>query len=110
MFKDWEDCERMSTGAQSTGLSKEEIPRHYRAMANSVLFQRSRNEHVIITEDPEMPPFVKRWDITSMSVLEMDAASTKARQRYHREIKDYEARKRTAVMTQSQRQLWRPSK
>lgn len=113
MFKEWEDCEKMSTKTGSDGMSKEDVPRHYRAIMNSVLFQRSKeNEFLIVTENTEIVSFARKWNVTSMSALEMDTASTKALQRYHQEIKDYEGRKRKAARsaTQTQRQLWTPSK
>ena len=113
MFKDWQDCEKMSTKTETDGTSKEDIPRHFRAMINGVLFQRSEaNEFCIVTEDSDLAAFAKRWKITIMSAIEMDAASTKALQRHHREMKDYEGRNRTVSRpaTQSQRHLWTPSK
>jgi len=113
MFKEWEDCEKMSTTTEIDGLSKEDIPRHFRAMINSVLFQRSKkSEFCIVTEDSDLASFATRWKVTTISAIEMDAVSTKALQRYHRDMKDYEGRKRTAARpgAQSQRHLWTPSK
>lgn len=113
MFKVWEDCEKMSTKTETDEISKEDIPRHFRAMINGVLFQRSKeNEFCIVTEDSDLASFAKRWKITTMSAIEMDAMSNNAVQRYHREMKDYEGRKRTAARptAQGQRHLWTPSK
>jgi hypothetical protein len=113
MFQDWKDCEKLSVKKGEETLSKDEIPRHLRAMTNCVLFQRSKgNEMFMVTEDPKLIAFVERWNIKTMAMVELDAMSSEVLAKYHRDMKAYEARKRTASRSNppTQRKLWTPQK
>lgn len=113
MFQDWKDCEELSVKKDEQALSKYDIPRYLRAMTNCVLFQRSKgNEMFMVTEDAELIAFVERWDIKTMTMVELDATSSEALAKYHKDMKAYEARKRTASRSNppTQRKLWTPQK
>lgn len=91
----------------------EEIPRHLRAMMNCVLFQRSKgNEFSILTEDADLVTFAKQWNVITTTGNEIETTSTKAIDKYHRDMKAYEARKRTEERGRphNQRSLWTPHK
>jgi hypothetical protein len=113
LFNNWDDCEKLSTKKDEANLPKDEIPRHFRAMTNCVLFQRSKgNELWLVTEDADLVSFVERWNIKTTTIAELDSMSSEAVAKYHREIKAYEARKRTSSRTNQpkQRTLWAPKK
>jgi hypothetical protein len=113
LFQEWNDCEKLSTKKDEENLSKDEIPRHFRAMTNCVLFQRSKgNELWMVSEDTELVSFVERWNIKTMTIAEFDSMSSEAMAKYHREIKAFEARKRTSSRNNQpkQRTLWAPQK
>jgi hypothetical protein len=113
LFQNWDDCEKLSTKIDEEYLSKDEIPRHFRAMANCVLFHRSKgNELWVVSEDADLVSFVERWNIKTMTIAELDSMSSEAMAKYHREIKAYEARKRTSSRTNQpkQRTIWAPQK
>jgi hypothetical protein len=111
MFPEWEDCEKLMAKQDADKISKEEIPRHFRAMINCVLFQRSKgNELCVVTEDADFATFAERWNVNIMTGEDLENASTKAIEKYHRDIKTYESRKRTGTRNSppTQRSLWTP--
>ena len=113
LFLKWEDCEKLRKEEDSDIISKEDIPRHFRAMINCVLFQRVKgNEHSIVTEDADLGLYAERWNITTITGTDFENASVKALDKYNRDMKTYEARKRTASRNSppSQRILWTPPK
>jgi hypothetical protein len=113
MFAEWEDCEKLSVKVATQKGSKNEIPRHIRAMVNCVLFLRSKGKELsIVTEDNDLSSFAEGWAIATMTSRDLDNASTKALNNYRREMKAYESRKRTAARSNAhnQRSLWVPPK
>ena len=113
LYSQWEDCEKLRKQGDTDIISKEEIPRHFRAMINCVLFQRSKgNEYSIVTEDADLGVFAERWNITIITGNELENTSAKALDKYNRDMKAYEPRKRTASRNSppSQRILWTPPK
>lgn len=113
LYQEWEDCEKLKKEADADIISKEEIPRHFRAMINCVLFQRSNgNEYSIVTEDADLRVFAERWDIATITGDELENTSAKALDKYNRDVKAHETRKRAASRNSppSQRILWTPPK
>lgn len=109
MFKEWEDCEKLKTKTEEDDISKEAIPRHFRAMINCVIFQRSHGkEFSVVTEDQDFNFFAERWNVKSIPSTELERMSTKALEKYHREMKAYETRRRTTARNSAppQRSLW----
>jgi predicted nuclease of predicted toxin-antitoxin system len=105
MFPQWTDCEKMSTRA----VSNEEIPRHFRAMINCVLFQRSKeNEFIIVTEDEELVSIAAEWGLKTTTTSEIDIAISSALEKYHQEMKAYETNKRNATRNTPSQSLWTP--
>jgi len=103
MFTKWEDCEKLSLEeTEAENLSKEEIPRHFRAMINVVLFLCSKGKEVYIaTEDVKLMSLAKRWAIGTMTRSNVESWSAEAAEKYHREMKIYESQKRAPT-----RSLW----
>jgi hypothetical protein len=113
LFTDWAECEKLSLNTEDEKLSKDEIPRHFRAMANCVLFQRSKGiKSVLVTEDEELISLTAHWDIIVASVDDLDKRSSKALDKFRQEMKAYETRERNAARSNSpkQRMLWAPVK
>ena len=111
MFQEWEDCEKLRSKPKEDIISKEEIPRHFRAMINCAIFQRSKeNEFSIVTEDADFGLFAKRWDIKLITSSDLENISTRALEKYNRDMKAYETRRRTAARNSAptQRSLWTP--
>jgi len=113
LFLKWEDCEKLRKEEDTDIISKEEIPRHFRAMINCVLFQRAKgNEYSIVTDDVDLGLFAQRWNVTTITGTDLENLSAKALDNYNREMKAYETRKRMASRNSppSQRILWTPPK
>jgi hypothetical protein len=111
LYQEWEDCEKLRKESNTDVMSKEEIPRHFRAMINCALFRRSKgNNCSIVTEDADLGVFAERWDIATITGNELENTSAKALDKYRRDMKAYETRKRTALRNSppSQRILWTP--
>jgi hypothetical protein len=106
MFPQWTDCEKLATDAS---VLDEEIPRHVRGMINCVLYQRAKgNELSIITEDEELVLFTTEWGLKTMSIKEVDSASSSALKKYHQDMKAYETRKRNVARSNPSKSLWAP--
>jgi hypothetical protein len=113
MFSAWEDCEKLGAKNETNITSSEETPRHFRAMMNCVLYQRSKGiEFSIVTEDAGLVAFAKRWNVITMTTSDMETTSTKSVDKYHRDMKAYEAHRRTEERSRvhNQRNLWTPRK
>lgn len=109
MFKEWEDCEKLKTKRETDTISKEEIPRHFRAMINCVIFQRSKgNDFCIVTEDADFGLFTEGWNVKVITGNDLENMATKALEKYHHDMKAHESRRRNAVRLSAppQRSLW----
>lgn len=112
MYSTWEECNKLRNESERDSLSKDEIPRHFRAMINCALYQRSKgNECPIVTEDADLGSFVERWNISIMTTDDLENTSRKALDRYRKDMKAYEGHKRTSRNSPpAQRVLWTPPK
>lgn len=94
-------------------VSKEEIPRYVRGILNCILYQRFRgNELSLITDDQALIPFLEKWGIKKMTGMDVARASSIALERYRRDLKAFEVRKRDSDRKPSAKpkSLWAPTK
>lgn len=112
MFADWHDCEKMIREDGAEPVSKEDIPRYARGILNCILYHRFRGHEIsLITEDEALIPFLEKWGIKKMAGVDVDSASSIALERYRRDLKAYEARKRDSDRKPSAKpkSLWVPA-
>jgi len=113
MFKQWEDCEKLWKASISELPSKDDTPRHFRAMVNCALFQRfSGSDFWIVTEDDELRSYTNLWEIQCLSPEELEASASKVIQKYNQDLKAYQSSQRTATRANpgKQKTLWTPPK
>lgn len=113
MFAEWEECEKMISNEGEIPMSKEDIPRYVRGIVNCLLYQRSKgNELYLITEREALNPFLEKWEIKKMAVVELESASSMILEKYRQNLKAYENRRRDAERTTSakHKSLWTPMK
>ena len=94
-------------------ISKDEIPRYVRGIVNCVLYQRSQgNEIYVVTEREALNPFLKKWEIKAIAVVELESASLVVLEKYRENLKAYDNRRRDAERKTSAKNkpLWTPMK